>query len=345
MRSRTIHLPQGAPPREMLDAPSREAGRAPDLVLGFLPPEDGLPATLALLAEAWPGSLRFGCEAVTQFADRDMTTRGSLQLFWFDHPGHHAVVEVVTGTHDEPPAPGVVADLAQRLAESDGALLLVDGLRFPAERFLSDLRGRLGERTPLVAGGLASQEEPVARMGARVFFQERLYPAACLALAFHGVEMRVEVVRGWSPASPVYTVTRAEGNVVHEIDGEPAVEWYRRFFTVGGELAPMPDSAWRFPLVVEGPAPDRQGLYRSMRTFDDPPGAVTYWGSVQTGDRVRLGMGNGRSLVHTASQLSAGQVPEAAILYSCVGRELVLGEMAPDEVSSIHRALGGAALS
>ena len=42
------------------------------------------------------------------------------------------------------------------------------------------------------------------------------------------------------------------------------------------------------------------------------------------GDRVRLGMGNDLSLVHTASQLSAGQEPEAAILYSCVGRELVL---------------------
>jgi hypothetical protein len=200
-----------------------------------------------------------------------------------------------------------------------------------------------------VAGGLASQEVPVNGIGARVFFQERIYSAACLAVAFHGVEMRVEVVRGWSPASPVYTVTRAEGNVVHEIDGEAAVEWYRRFFTIGGtaggELAPMPDSAWRFPLLIEGPAPERQGLYRSMRAFDDPPGAVTYWGNVHTGDRVRLGIGNDRSLVQTASQLTAGQVPEAAILYSCVGREVVLGAMAPDEVSCIHRALGGVALS
>lgn len=346
MRSQTLHLSTESPSREMLRAASEEAGRDPDLVLGFLPPEDGLSGTLALLTETWPASLCFGCEAVTQFADADMTTRGSLQLFWFEGQGHHALVEVITGTHDEPPAPEVLDDLARRLNAADGALLIVDGLRFPAERFLGDLRGRLQEgKPPLVAGGLASQELPMTRDGARVFFQDRIYSAACLVVALHGVRMRVEVVRGWSPASPVYTVTHAEGNVVHEIDGEPTVEWYRRFFTVNGGMAPMPDTAWRFPLVVEGPAPERQGLYRSMRLFDDPPGAVTYWGNVHTGDRVRLGMGNDRTLVHTASQLTAGQEPDAAILYSCVGRELVLGGMAPDEVSNIYRALGGAALS
>src|SRR5215212_9948916 len=111
MRSRTLHLPEGAAPREMLDAASAEAGRAPDLVLGFLPPEDGLSGTLASLAAAWPASLRFGCEAVTQFADRDMTTHGSLQLFWFDQPGHYAIVEVIEVIEDFP-APEVAADLA-----------------------------------------------------------------------------------------------------------------------------------------------------------------------------------------------------------------------------------------
>lgn len=346
MRSQTLHLPAGCPP-ETLRAASDEAGRHPDLALGFLPPDDSLEATLDTLSKAWPGTLRFGCEAVTQFADDATTTRGSLQLFWFDDPSHHAAVEVVTAGHDDPPPPEIVADLADRLAAADGALLILDGLRFPAEQFLADLGQRLDEGTRrTVAGGLASQLEFVAgRTGARVFFQDRVYPSACLAVAFHGVTMRIEVVRGWSPASPVYTVTRAEGSVLYEIDGEPAVEWYRRFFTVGDGMAPLPETAYRFPLIVEGPSPERQGLYRSMRFFDEPPGAVTYWGSVRTGDRVRLGMGNDRSLVQTASELTAGPEPEAAILYSCVGRELVLGSMAPEEVSAIHRALGGAALS
>ncbi len=103
--------------------------------------------------------------------------------------------------------------------------------------------------------------------------------------------MEVEIVRGWDPASPVFTVTRAEGNTVLEIDGETATDWYRRFFTVDGALAPMPESAYRFPLIIDGPDPGRQGLYRSMQVFDEERCAVTYWGDVVAGDRVRLGIG------------------------------------------------------
>ena len=163
-------------------------------------------------------------------------------------------------------------------------------------------------------------------------------------MTLHGFSMRVEVVRGWSPASPVYTVTRAAGGVVHEIDGEPAADWYRRFFTLDGELAPMPAAANRFPLIVEGPRPERQGLYRSMRRFDDPAGTVTFLGDVETGDHVRLGMGNDRSLLRTAARLTAGPEPEAAILFSCMGREAVLGDRAGDEGAAIRDALGGVPL-
>jgi hypothetical protein len=346
MLSRTIHLPGGVDPRDLLLAAAEDAGRAPDFALAFLPPEDDLRSTLAAMTAAWPDALRVGCEAVTQFADADMTTQGAIQLFWFENPRlHRALVEVIPGTHGEPPPPRRVESVARRIAASDGALLLADGLRFPTERFLAELRRSLATMPPLVAGGLASQREPVTRAGARVFVGDRVLPSACLVVTLHGVAMRVEVVRGWSPASPVYTVTRAEGPVVHEIDGEPATEWYRRFFSVGGELAPMPDSANRYPLIVEGPLPERQGLYRSMRFFDEPPGAVTYWGEVETGDHVRLGMGNGASLVRTASELTAGPAPDAAILYSCVGREAVLGGEAGQEVATIHEALGGVSLS
>jgi hypothetical protein len=242
--------------------------------------------------------------------------------------------------------------VADRLVAGDPVLLIADGLRFPAEDALAALRRELAARgasgPPMLAGGLASQAEPVESPGARVFAGRTVHDSAALAVTLRGVEARMEVVRGWDAASPVYHVTRAAGKVLYEIEGRPAVDWYRRFFTVDGRLAPLPETAWRFPLIVEGPAPERRGLYRSMRFFDEPAGAVTLWGEVESGDAVRLGMGNEASLVARAEDLatrSGGTVPEAAVLYSCVGREVVLGVGAAREAAAVHGALGGAPLS
>jgi small ligand-binding sensory domain FIST len=82
-----------------------------------------------------------------------------------------------------------------------------------------------------------------------------------------------------------------------------------------------------------------------MRLFDDPPGTVTFLGDVETGDHVRLGMGNDRSLARAAARLTAGTEPEAAILFSCMGREAVLGDRAGDEGAAVREALGGVPLS
>src|SRR3954471_11675622 len=289
MRSRTVHLPGGTNPRDTLAAAAGELGRPPDFVLAFLPPEENLRDVLAAMTLAWPDAVRLGCEAVTQIAGGETTRQGTVQLFWLDDPKrHHAWVEVVPGTHGEPPPLKRVESIARRVVAADATLLLMDGLRFPAERFLADLRRSLGGLQATVAGALASQGEPVAGAGARVFAGERVLPSGCLVLTLHGIAMQVAIVHGWSPASPVYTVTRAAGSIAWEIDGEPATVWYRRFFTFGGELAPMPSTANRFPLLIEGPRPERQGLYRSLRAFDQPPGAVTFWGDLETGDRVRL---------------------------------------------------------
>jgi hypothetical protein len=350
MRSRTVHLPVGTNPRSSLVAAAGEVGRPPDFVLAFLPPEENLRDVLAAMTLAWPDAVRLGCEAVTQIAGPETTRQGTVQLFWLDDPRRHrACVEVVPGTHGEPPSLKRVESIARRVVAADGTLLLMDGLRFPAERFLADLRKSLRGLQAPVAGALASQREPVTGTGARVFAGERLLPSACLVLTLQGVAMEVAVVHGWSPASPVYTVTRAAGSIVWEIDGEPATDWYRRFFTVGGALAPMPETANRFPLLIEGPRPERQGLYRSLRAFDQPCGAVTFWGDLETGDRVRLSMGNDASLASTAAEmlsgLSPGQPPDAALLCSCIGRGMVLGDQATAEIAALHEVLGGAPLS
>lgn len=362
------------------DLPWPEAGdwRDAHLALAFVPACEELEPVLALLAHLFPAACIAGCETVTQFHGGRLATRGAVHLFRFTHGGTAEALVLRAGDPSDAEATKEAAleRLAARLAGGDPALLLADGWHCPAEDLLRRLSTALdgqgdandplrsAPKPPPLAGGLGSQPEPPRGAGARVFLDGEILEAGCLAVVFSGVEADIQVKRGWSAAGPVYEVTRAEGRVLHEIAGEPAANWFRRLFSIGSAdpggdgtsttdaatdgASLLPEIAHRFPLIVTGPKRSREGVYRSMRSFDDPPGAVTFWGNLETGDRIRLGIGNEISLVHHAGELTPAAdaaPPEAAILYSCVGRQDVLGDAAGAEVAAVHGALGEVPLS
>lgn len=321
-------------------------GREPDLILAYLPSDGKAEVTVSAMSEVWPSSRRAGCETAHQFVGDQIATSGCLQCFWLDDAAHRVEIEVLPGTQDEPPAESEVEAICSRLAGCDAVLLLADGLRFPVRALLAELRRHRAGLPPVIAGALASRSAPYDHdAGARVFLGDEVHPAACLFIGFRGVAIDVEQIHDFEPASPIYTVTRAEGDVVHEIGGEPAVDWYRRFFLVDGQLAPMPQTAHSFPLVIDGPDPARRHLCRAMRAFDEPEGAVTYWGDVREGEQVRLALSRDSSLVTTAARMALERRPAAALLATFAGRESLLGEGAEDELGELHRTLGEAPLA
>lgn len=310
----------------------------PRLVLAFLPPRRDQEEVLKGLRDRFPEAGLVGCEAVTQFRNDELAVDGCVQLFWWEEDAAPWIRAVAS--EDE-----LDDGLLDRIEKERAVFLLADGLRFPVQPFLRRLRDGALASLPHVAGGLASQAEPVEGPGARVFAGEQVLEGHAVFVGLPGIEAEIHVVRGWDPASPVSEVTRAEGNVLYEIDGRAATEWFERFFRLPDGMAPMPESAYRFPLIVEGEEAARKGLYRSLRFFDDPPGAVTFWGDLEAGDRVRLGIGNGASLALAAEGASSEGAADAAVLYSCVGRQMVLGEEASAELRAVRRALGDVPLA
>lgn len=347
MKSRVVQLRASPATFHGLMDADGELGhsREPDLILAFLPPDGNAGDTLQAMAEVWPTSQRLGCETVHQFADAEIATSGCLHCFWIEDAVHGVKVEVLRGVHDSPPDEATIAALCRSLAKSDAVLILADGLRFPVQQLLTGLRRHRASLPQLIAGALASCPEPYDDDdGARVFLDTHVYPSACLVVGFEGFTADIEVVRDFRPASPIYTVTRADNNTVHEIDGDTAVDWYRRFFLVDGHLAPMPQTAHSFPLMIEGPDPARRHLCRAIRTFDEPPGTVTFWGDVREGEQVRLGLSHELSLVRTASEMSHARKAEAAILCAFTGRETLLGDGAERELADLTETLNDIAL-
>lgn len=311
-----------------------DMGREPDVVLAFLPSWH-LEDTLSAMAEVWPSSLRLGCETVGQISNGECVDMGSLQFLWLDDPAHTFKVTALgcnsEGAFDE----AALERFHAAVRQADSALLLVDGVRFPQDKLLAELRR---ESRPPVLGLFASRPHDSIE-GGRVFLGTEIHLSGCLLLVMTGVAMDVEVVHPYTAASPVYTVTRASGNMAYEIDGEPATLWYRRFFTVDGELLPLPSAALQFPVILEGPDPARQGLYRTLTEYDESSGGVSFRGDIQAGDRIRLGLRSTASLKEAAAT-AGDHRPQAAILSVSLGGSLTEDEKTAAGAAEVYEILG-----
>jgi hypothetical protein len=139
-------------------------------------------------------------------------------------------------------------------------------------------------------------------------------------------------------------VTRSEGNVLYELDGQPALELYKRY--LGDHAAGLPASALLFPLSLRTVNSDA-ALVRTILSVNEQDGSMVFAGNVPQGEYVRLMKANSDRLVDGA--LGAAEMameslgdsnPQLALLISCVGRKLVLKQKVEEEVEVIRERIG-----
>ena len=138
-------------------------------------------------------------------------------------------------------------------------------------------------------------------------------------------------------------MTRASGNVLHELDGKSALALYKRY--LGEHAAALPGSALFFPLSVsrtrDGPA-----VVRTVISIDEEAQTMTFGGDIPEGGYAQLMRANVDRLVDgalaaaRATQEAGAQQPSLAMLISCAGRRLVLRQRVEDEIEAVREVLG-----
>jgi hypothetical protein len=147
---------------------------------------------------------------------------------------------------------------------------------------------------------------------------------------------------GWEPFGVERTITRSAGNVLYELDGEPALDLYKRY--LDSQAAGLPATGLLFPLTVR--AGDGEPVVRTILAVDEAERSLTFAGDVPTGYRARLMRASLERLVDGASdaaQVSVAGAPgptSLAILVSCVGRKLVLQQRVEEEIEEVAAVLG-----
>jgi hypothetical protein len=171
-----------------------------------------------------------------------------------------------------------------------------------------------------------------------------------VAIGMYGSRLGVGYgsVGGWDPFGPERWVTKSEGNVLYELDGEPALDLYIKYL---GEHAPrLPASGLLFPLAVRAAEGKSAAVVRTILGVDEAARTLTFAGDIPQGCRGRLMRASAERLVDGAfeaartSMLSLQQTPaQLALLISCVGRKLVLKQRTEEEVEAVQEVVSASA--
>lgn len=227
-----------------------------------------------------------------------------------------------------------------------GVFVLSDGLNVNGSELVAGLTGTIGRDIPL-SGGLAGDGSQ---------FSETLVGADCapkshsvVGIGFYGNAIRFGhgSAGGWDVFGPRRKITRSAGNVLFDLDGTPALDLYERY--LGDEAAGLPGTALLFPLQICDPKNPDTTLVRTVLAVDREKRSMTFAGDMPEGWIAQLMRGNFAHLAAGAADAArqahngTGAVEESrglAVLVSCIGRRLLMGQHVADEVEAAGAVLG-----
>jgi hypothetical protein len=214
-----------------------------------------------------------------------------------------------------------------------------EGLTAEGQSITTTLQNEAGLDVPIF-GALAGDQWRLK--STRQFVGTEVLQDSVPVLLFSGdFQFSYGVATGWHKVGEAGRVTRAAGAVVHEIDGSPAIEFYRKYLGVGVKPAA------ELPLAVLNGNGEVDYL-RASWGDEDATGAVTFLAAVPSDAMVSLTMADRDSILTGCSQsfaiaksnLPAGAQPTAALVFSCAARKLLLGTRTVEELKLIRGALG-----
>jgi hypothetical protein len=237
--------------------------------------------------------------------------------------------------------------LANALFASDlgAVLVLSDGLHVNGTRLVKGLSGALGNVMPIF-GGLAGDGANFQKtlVGLNSPPSER----QVAVIGFYGSALRVSqaAAGGWDSFGPKRVITSAQGNVLLALDDKPALDLYERY--LGDEAQGLPGTALLYPLCIWNDATHPEPQVRTVLSVDPQTRSMTFAGDIPIGWSAQLMRGFHERLVEgaAAAAIVAKQTmaqdcdgDSLALLVSCVGRRLLMGEKTSEEIEAVSEAL------
>jgi small ligand-binding sensory domain FIST len=312
---------------EAIPAALARLGGAPDLVVCFFSMDhaDAAAGIALSLSERTGTSAILGCTAQGVIGDgRELEGTPGLAVWMAGLPG---VAVRPFALRVVPLADGVGISGWPELPAGSRAtvLLLADPFSFPADAFLERLNQEQAG-LPVVGGMVSGATEPGRH---RLLCGTDVLEGGAAGVALVGpVEVRAVVSQGCRPVGSPFAVTRADGNVVHELGGRPAVARLRQLLAA---LDPREQALLRGGGLQVGQVIDEHKasfdrgdfLVRGLLGADPETGSIAVADTVEVGQTLQFHVRDAAAADEDLELLLApvsGWRPRGVLLFSCNGR-------------------------
>lgn len=223
-------------------------------------------------------------------------------------------------------------------------MVLCDGINSNGACLLEGMQNVLPEEVALT-GGLAGD-------GVR-FKKTFVYDKAgkpkenCVsAIGFYGESIAIGYGSngGWNSFGLERLVTKSDGNILYEVDHQPALLLYKEF--LGDKVKELPAAGLLFPLCLRQNDKE-EPVVRTIHAVNNDDQSLVFAGNIPEGSYVKLMKANVDRLINGAELSAKASVDmiakgesELAILISCVGRKVVLKQLVEEEVEAVAEVLG-----
>ncbi len=232
------------------------------------------------------------------------------------------------------------------------AMILVDGLAGKGEEAVLAALEALGPNVKF-SGGAAGDDLKFKETS--VFTNNEVASdAVSLTMVASKIPVAIGVKHGHSPISPPLTITKAEGNIVHEIDGKPAYEVWKQYTRenakgIGMDVDKITETQAIQALFTRYEAGLLTGSEYKIRWLGGTTttkGPITFPCAMTEGMVVRVmespqaaQINSAKKAAEIARAACKGVKLAGAIVFDCVCRAVILGDGFSTAVNEIKKVL------
>lgn len=289
-----------------------------------------------LLKNIYPNAHVVGTSTAGNILDDELSQYSVIATAVSFDTGHVEIESAVLDANSlEDDAKALVANLQQ-----DGLkhlFVLAQGLTIDGSKVVQGLNSS----DITITGGFAADSYTFEQTF--VFADEKHDENMAVAIGFYGESIHIGIgcKAGWEEFGAHRVVTKADGNIVYEIDNKPALELYENY--LGEYIKDLPASGLLFPLSVKSDENEKNEVIRVMMRINED-NSIVFAGDVPQNSTVRLMKTNVENLIDGAALVANTIKPyndkrSLTLAVSCSGRQSVLKQLVDEEIDVMHEIL------